>query len=350
MSQQPSQKFPSLHPILQGALRSLDADLETVLTEYRTARSLRGFSPLMSQHQGSPLSQVMTSGELAIAQNLTETAELSVQNASADLLTPSVEDASLLELTRHRLYPDDYLESSESLLNQLQEAKAPQKFNSMGILLTAWGISFTVLLLGGVAVSYLVLETRWFGLSWLNSGSRASRIAVQPPPAAYSSPPQPTEPSIAPDLSAKEFIKLDLSNLSQLKSSSSKVGQSNPQLAPIITPPTSHPLQLATSPSTPTTPKLVKPSPPATQKQPRSLSVTPKVASTTPGDGYYYVVVNYTGVKVLQQTQKVVKDAYPRDFLGGKQIQVGAFNDKPSAQNLVQALKRQGVTATIRQP
>lgn len=352
MSQQPSQKIPSLHPILQGALRSLDVDLETTLTQYRSDRAVRDSASVM--HQGrvpQQSSKVTASSNLDLTQNSAKTAELSVQDAGIDPapLIPSVEDASLLELTRHRLHPDDYLESSEALLNHLEAAKAVRKSILIGVLLTAWGTSLTVLLLTGVALSYLMLETRLFGPSWLeSSNSEVSGRAVKPSSTVHSSPPKPTEPAIAPDLSAKEFVKLDLSNLSHLKSSPGE--QSNPQSTPLITPP-SNPPQLATGRSIPTTvPKVAKrSSPPAIQKQPSPLPVTSKTVLATPGDGYYNVVVNYTSQKVLQQTQKVVKDAY-RDFPAGKQIQVGAFNDKQSAQDLVQALKRQGVTATIRQP
>ncbi len=351
MSQQPSQKFPSLHPILQGVLRSLDVDLETTLTQYRSDRALRDSAPVI--HQGlvpQQPSKVLASSNLALAQNSAKTAELSVQDAgiAPAPLTPSVEDASLLELTRHRLHPDDYLESSEALLNHLEATKAVKKSSLIGVLLTAWGTSLTVLLLAGVVLSYLMLETRLFGPSWLeSSNSEVSGRAVKPSPTAHSSPPKPTEPAIAPDLSAKEFVKLDLSNLSHLKSFPAE--QSSPQPTPLITPPFNPP-QLATGRSIPTTvPKVARSSPPAIQKQPSPLRVTSRTVLATPGDGYYNVVVNYTSQKVLQQTQKVVKDAY-RDFPAGKQIQVGAFNDKQSAQDLVQALKRQGVTATIRQP
>lgn len=85
-----------------------------------------------------------------------------------------------------------------------------------------------------------------------------------------------------------------------------------------------------------------------------SLSSTPVASSPSSpalnGDNYYYVVAGNANPEALAQLRRVVPEAYVRDFPEGPKIQVGAYDSRQPAEEIVQVLKRQGIAATIRGP
>jgi len=93
------------------------------------------------------------------------------------------------------------------------------------------------------------------------------------------------------------------------------------------------------------------PSPsPATSPMPTPAAADPSPPALRSGDNYYYVVADNADPRSLEQMRRIVPEAYVRDFPEGPQIQVGAYDSRQPAEDIVQFLKRQGVAATIREP
>ena len=95
------------------------------------------------------------------------------------------------------------------------------------------------------------------------------------------------------------------------------------------------------------------------QMQPQNASLTEtspilKSAAQLPDASIdankYYVVVEYTNKAALQQAQSAVKDAQLKKFPQGVRIQMGAFNEQKAANQLVERLKQQGISASIYRP
>ncbi len=107
-------------------------------------------------------------------------------------------------------------------------------------------------------------------------------------------------------------------------------------LPPAIT--TSPPAQ---SPSRATTPT----SSPTAATSPSSAPA--RNAAQSPG---YVVVSPYTGDRNLENAQRVVPDAYVRNYPDGARVQLGSYNDPEKARSVVEQLQRQGIDAQIQQP
>jgi cell division septation protein DedD len=58
-------------------------------------------------------------------------------------------------------------------------------------------------------------------------------------------------------------------------------------------------------------------------------------------------VVDYGGDASLASARRVVGDAYVRNFSSGAKIQMGAFSQPAAAQNLVNQLQQQGISAQV---
>jgi hypothetical protein len=81
----------------------------------------------------------------------------------------------------------------------------------------------------------------------------------------------------------------------------------------------------------------------------RSAPVAPPPAQSQ-GDRYY-VVTPYNSDRSLTQARQAVGDAYVRNFpAGGAQVQMGVFSERQRAQQLMQDLERQGISAEIYEP
>lgn len=80
-----------------------------------------------------------------------------------------------------------------------------------------------------------------------------------------------------------------------------------------------------------------------------SSSVAAATTSARSGN-YYYVVTPYSGDPSLEQAREAVPDAYVRNFSSGASVQLGAFNDPTKAEDLLQQLEEQGISAEIYQP
>lgn len=91
------------------------------------------------------------------------------------------------------------------------------------------------------------------------------------------------------------------------------------------------------APSTPAAPPAVAPPAPITQAPPAAAPS-------------YYVVTDYNGTQSLESARGAVGDAYVRNFSSGTRIQMGAFSQQSSAQNLVNQLQGQGIPAQVISP
>ncbi|NJL47320.1 MAG: hypothetical protein HC929_07305 [Leptolyngbyaceae cyanobacterium SM2_5_2] len=127
---------------------------------------------------------------------------------------------------------------------------------------------------------------------------------------------------------------------------SPRVGASPPAASqPATRPP--QPLQVAPPAvnASPPQPLAANSTPPVRPPAP----LTPAAANPAPRPNYY-VVTDYTGNASLESARGAVGDAYVRDFGGGSKIQMGAFSQESSAQNLVNQLQQQGIPARVYTP
>ncbi len=92
------------------------------------------------------------------------------------------------------------------------------------------------------------------------------------------------------------------------------------------------------APPAPVAPPAVAPPAPITQAPPQAAAPS------------YYVVTDYNGTQSLESARSAVGDAYVRNFSSGTRIQMGAFSQPSSAQNLVNQLQGQGIPAQVISP
>ena len=161
-----------------------------------------------------------------------------------------------------------------------------------------------------------------------------------------------------PDLSAREFVDLDLDRLSTLE-----VDPTSPAVAPSVTPGTlPRPADGSADGSTvpgatgqPTAPPsavaadaTATPAPAAANASPAATS--PVTAAPTPAGSNYYVVMGFTGDASLTTAREVVTDAFVRNFSNGTYIQVAAFDNEAGAKAQIEALQQRGLTVQLYGP
>lgn len=317
-----------------------------------------------------------------------------------DLLVPGG------SLAPYQPIPEDYLETTEALLRSAVLGDDPELDLDDGDyapplterLMTPLGIGALLLLLVGsaglgylftnpAAIAHLLNHPLLQALRGSQEGSRGAEGNAEPRPSASFNP---SLEGLGPDLSSQEFIELNLESLSTLPVDQAKLPtaastpttetvsptavtpNNNPLPSPAMTPgpvitpadPSAVPPVVATAP-TPTyrppstVPTTVRPIPapaspapppePVYQPAPQPLSEPdPEPAATTPPVApNYYVVTDYTGDQSLDNARTAVEDAYVRNFSEGARIQMGAFDEESSAQELVQQLEQQGIPAQV---
>ena len=226
-----------IKPALQAVLGSLDVNLEAELTKYRRhrRRAEQWVSPSVRTGQ-----QTATS-EQQLAQNLPQAAQETQQPLSLPLSLAGIEGDAPLATTRggtklssSALAPNKYLESSEKLIESLDESKAePAVERSLAAsLLTPLGLSSMLLfLLSCTALGYAVMHpsslAKMVGLNRL-LGSRAPSPSDSPASTATSDTRTKELPK-APNLVSKEFVELDLSTLSNVKPTASPIPSPSPK-------------------------------------------------------------------------------------------------------------------------
>ncbi|WP_341739024.1 hypothetical protein [Microcoleus sp. CAWBG640] len=391
-----------INPALQAALGCLDVNLETELTIYRRHRrraeqwvspSVRPGTKTETANQQPGQNQPLTAAE-PTQQSLS--IPLSLGGSPGE--PPRTTNAGGSQPIKQFIStppPNKYLESSEKLIESLDSptAEATEERSLAASLLTPLGLSSMLLFLLsctalGYAVFYPSSLAKMVGLNRLvgsNTPSETQSSASKVTDTGSKELPK------APNLVSKEFVELDLSTLSNVKPTPSPIASPSPKASipptpaavsdssgavPIPTedgnPPTIREkglnnLSTALLPSptnvaqtVPTLPTL-----PPTPSPLASNSATPAAASRAvpsaapaatlgsparASDGFYYVVVDYTDAKSLEQARIAVPDAYVRKFSKGVKIQMGALNDAASAQLLVKELQAKGVKPQYYQP
>jgi hypothetical protein len=359
-------------------------------------------NPVASPADGSVSNQtagtVNPSSQLAIATQIQSDGELlesrsTVEaNRAGELLDPAID----------QLGPDDYLESSEELLRSLaeEEAKVRVERNFIQSLLTPLGVgSMLLLVFISTAFGYIVmnpssLTTLSFGRG--NSGSEANRNEAGEDTAVVEGIPS------ALNLSQREFRDLNLDNLSMAKGNSTESAiaarspepakPKNPGMPKVATPEsrnnepvivednsatvaastaveevqpaiaTAEPVRSApparrsapTKTYTPPTPRQVPPQ--ASVDAPRALKpvapapvapAAPAPAADNSGSYRYKVVTPYENDQTLEKAREAVPDAYVRNLPEGAQVQMGAYPSEAAAQEQVQQLQKQGISAEV---
>ncbi len=439
-----------LQPVLRNALTSLNVNLEYELARYRQARQgqlpLRATPPQFQPKRRSlnlmpvPSPRVSPSEVLNTSSNDTTAVTPpppppNPRLQSQDVAVPQAASTSEVSALRSALVyagaaPDEtgYLASSAALLEAESSAhsfpsppepdftQAPRRGGES--FLTPLGLGgFLLLLVGSASFGFALVNpavvqnlTKNTPLSKLwplasESGEReeseatkgaiASNSETSGHPAGQTSPLNP----LSPDLSQKEFTRLDLKTLSTVPSGVSpktptpNSGRQTP-LAPTAprTPP-SAPSRLSATSSVPTVTGIpsttvappqaafpapapsYEPSPAPTYEPDPAPTYEPSPPATIPSNGdngeadsagadtyaespttrqapasNYYVVTDYTGDPSLEAARNAVEDAYVRNFDIGARIQLGAFNTPEGAAALMEALESQGIEAQIYEP
>lgn len=397
----------SSESVLQAVLASLDIQIDEELARYRRHRLVQRRShpgrrsPTLSPANRSPALQS------ADTRVLLSTASPPPTQSSDLIPSPwdEVDTVAIAPVPQPPAFtpevasplPEDYLESSEHLLRSLADESVDADNGESGDrlldgLLTPLGVGLLLLfLVGSAMLGFLMVNPSMLGFeTWGQLFQRRSDDAS-------SSTVQPTDPSEQsnlhpypyPDLSADEFVDLNLETLSTIRSRSSLIPPiaSNPSPKPSASPSSTDqagvnslsvtPIgAIAAAPSIISTNELpgsswsANPAPGA-EEPPAAVSV-PDVAPAVEPDPvaaapayvepaapvadenesgeYFYVVTNYSGDRSLEDAQAVVGDAYVRNFDSGAQVQLGAFSSADRAQELINELQQQGISAQMYQP
>jgi hypothetical protein len=291
-------------------------------------------------------------------------------------------------------HPDDYLESSEHLLQSLaaEEEQAQAERTFMNSLVTPMGLgSLVLLLLSSAMFGYLLMNPSSLARLWRGASESSAPLTTNP------STSQSSETNPQPNLAGEEFPDLNLDSLGTLKAPTTGTTNSpqrlhgKPASQPKVTekpaakaekPATSTPAESpseanrtplppagetplpATTAPTETAPPVVEappakpaatapkpatkpaPSSPKPATAPSSVPIAPKSASHG-----YKVVIPYEGDRSLEAARKVSPDAYMRNFQDGTaKVQVGAYGTAADAEARVQELRKQGISAEVYQP
>ncbi|WP_219729910.1 SPOR domain-containing protein [Sodalinema gerasimenkoae] len=399
----PTRTTSPLHPSLQVALASLDVPLDAELDRYRQHRKRMSPPP-----PPPPSRPVVVEGRLESPETASE--ETSPWDVSPDLASdgdasgvqlPSESSAALAseaagDPSESAVAPETYLESAQRLRQGSEVSGGSESGLSPGVngltvessessdspdggerRFTALGVGSVLLFLAATATLGYVLvnpeSLSQLGLERFFAGETATEGDGEDATTSSDTGSRPTRLPTSPDLAAEEFIQLDLSTLSRL----------DPETrSPLVTPPPtpedpSPAAATAPTPSEPTdaaentldnisallTPEASDESQPTAPDSPtetpeasqqpateESSGPPPTIDRDANYGGFIFVVVDYNNqVSTLNRVREQVPDAYLREFPDGVKVQVGAFDDTPSAESLVNRLQEDGISARVYQ-
>lgn len=370
------QSTPTLHPVLQNALRSLDINLEAELKRYRRYKA--GDAPLPLHTQGSLLPQkgghssmtagykngkspdviAVMAGSAALQNRWLSTAssdeaenksqvkqenreqlgvrEVEPQSGSASLVLTSYPGSAMptkggigvagstpdkeVAIAQLETEPEEYLESSTELLKSLgtpPEGVAANSTSPEGEgkskLLTPLGIgSMLLLLMTGGTLWFVERHPSVVGHLRDDNSKLVESNSTQATKTTY-----------------PKAVDLNLDSLSTLPTS-----------------PSSSPRPV----SEPVAPKLPinNPVTPAASVEIPAVVPIPRIPGPDAVSGqYYYVVTLDGGVESLEEIGKIIPDARVQDFPEGRKIQLAVFPEESRALSLVRELADQGISAQI---
>lgn len=400
-----------LNPALQAVMESLDVQLEEELTRYRKYHRRTEKQPPTSERKNNQLiyktpeliSIVPADEEIAslpspeseLPQENPEKLNASVKERSPEAIEPPTpaeltmakkgtgesvsqestnslnqgneKNTSTSKLLDHRdsTAPENYLESSEKLLESLDGLKSRRQEQPTYLksLFTPLGIaSMFLFLVSCSTLGYVLMNPS--GLSNLGLDrlfKRTSTTSQQDTDNSQNTSEQPLPKS--PNLASQEFVDLDLNTISNVNPQPSQIPSPTATAKPLVPPPISGSANTSSAPtykpsaeldnlsstllpesaqsannqSTITTPSST-PSPKTTS----SSQITSPIKSE---DGWYYVVVDYTNEESLYQAQQVVPDAYIRETADGMKIQMGALWETDRAEKFLKELRSEGLNA-----
>jgi hypothetical protein len=425
----------SINPALQAALATLDVELEEELARYRRQRAGRPVianrglgrnqvrKPLelipVEQVSGKPQQLALgmstapvmsfplpTVKQTPVAEPPQETiSEPSIptqkpdipdlNNATtSDLATsaresqqqtpeqkPANEGESLANVAPATASPEDYLASSEKLLQSLSQEETkpqPQKRTTDNKILTPLSVgSILLLLLCCATIVYIfknpsAFKDLKFDRLFESKTSTTDPGSTQQTVTATSESPKESPMVTGPNLAAGEFPEVNINTLSNLPVTPTPIATPSPVgPVPVVpnlgAPPQANSVPANTAPSkgssdlaaallpssgqrnvgqsrvpVPEVAPLPQLSNPTVNKKPQASAAT--------GDSNYYVVLNYSADRSLEQARAIVPNAYVRDFPKGSLIQLGAFARESDAKNLLEKLQKQGLSASIYRP
>ncbi|MGC1307643.1 MAG: SPOR domain-containing protein [Phormidesmis sp.] len=241
---------------------------------------------------------------------------------------PSIEEpATQTEVASTSGPASSYLSSSEKLIESLEEVPPmPEPVDTIfrpkrktvslmvGATLGFFG------LVAGLGASYLMSNP--LVAERLANVLRGEDISVATAPESTFDPP-------GPDLSAREFIDLEIDNLSSL---TMPQGTIDPAIAP---------------PTAPTAPASATLLPPIANSPSEQIETQ---AVVIPAGSNYYVTVPFASEQSVLNIRQTVAEAFVRQFADGNRVQLAAFDQPEAAQQFIEELKAQGITAQIYGP
>lgn len=429
-----SSAHQSINPALQAALATLDVELEEELARFRRQRagrpvmSNRGLgrkdarksldlmaldqgrgktqqlalgmstAPIMSfplptdkqtpvneppkETTSEPISQTpqLESPFLTLTPAINSAIDPSLSKQQTPPEKPANEGAPLVNVAPATALPEDYLESSEKLLQSLSQEETkvrPQKRFTDKILTPLSVGSILLLLLCCATIAYILknpsaLKDLKFDRLFESKTSTTDPSPIQPT-VAKSEPAKELPMVSGPNLAAGEFVDVNLNTLSHLPVSPTATPTPSAVRPLPVLPSLGVPPQAIAVPPNSAPPKgssdlaaaLLPSSGQGTVGQNKVPQVaplpavpelsTPTVnkkaqASSATGDNNYYVVLNYSGDRSLEQARAIVPNAYVRDFPKGSLIQLGAFQRQSDAKSLLEKLQKQGLSPSIYRP
>ena len=372
MTQQPASS--SLSPQLRAVLGSLTISLEAELNRYRRNcfKSGSASGDLFADLEDAafdldavelPVTVPSMAAPVPLPSLPPNRRLLAAQAASADLAAPPIvkDDTPQVAITSAALsgslvkalsgsaagqglienggatIASGYMASSEKLIESLIEVPdLPDpvnpliKPNRQTVSLLAGAVLGFFGLIAGLSASYLMsnpavaqqLADRLQGHEL--AIATASQLAFDPP---------------GPNLSASEFVHLDLDSLSSLKMPQTAV---DPQSLPIGPSATTALPPIAGESTGANTPGLNSVSANQSQSGIQALAI--------PAGVTYYVTVPFTTEQGLLEIRKAVDAAFVRQFADGNRIQLAAFNNPESAQQFIKDIKARGIDAQVYGP
>lgn len=307
---------------LRTVLNSLEVNLEVELSRYRRKRAS------VNPPSSAPLAELEEAAfDLSTVDSTIDEISASVSPVAAPVTPPPLP-------RNKKLFPDrpaaiapspstptnGYLASSEKLIESLSEAPPTPEpvtatpYHQRRTSLLAGAALGLLGLVAGLGASYLLSNPQVAQrLADGSSGDRATIAAVD----------EETFTPTGPDLSAQEFINLELDNLSSLKM---------PQV----------PLDPQAAPASPALPPIANEASSPTQSETQSVAI--------PAGSNYYVTVPFATEQGLLDIRKSVDEAFVRQFADGTRIQLAAFDNVESAQKFIEEIKGKGITAQVYGP
>ncbi|MEM9003343.1 MAG: hypothetical protein AAGE59_07430 [Cyanobacteria bacterium P01_F01_bin.86] len=247
-----------------------------------------------------------------------------------------------------------YLESSEKLIESLQDVPEMSepvdtvfKPKRKTVSLLAGALLGLGALFAGLGASYLMSNP--LVAQRLAGGFRRKDDAI----AAAS---QKTFDPPGPDLSAREFIDLEIDNLSSLKMPQTTIDLASKPVASPSSTAVLPPIANQPASQLPTASSLNQSANQAIASQ--SISGQPATgqsletqAVAIPAGSNYYITIPFTTEQGLIEVRQTVDEAFVRQFVdGANRIQLAAFDNAESARQFIDELKVQGITAQVYGP